>query len=131
MIKVTVLSLTILGQVVLPGSKSSLEEAQEKAQIIVVGEFLKHGDILGSGPHSLVAGIELKPSVTLKGKPKDGELKKMTTAASGYEVIPEQGKEYIYFIEEYKGHLTISKMLPKTEANIEAVKKEIKAREKK
>jgi hypothetical protein len=131
MILSTVLSLTMLGQVILPGSKSSLEEAQEKAQIIVVAEHLKYDLLLGLGAVTVMVGIELKPLIPLKGKPKEGELKKMTSMASNNEVIPKQGEEYIYFIEEYKGRLTILKILPKTETNIEVVKKEIKAKEKK
>jgi hypothetical protein len=126
MILATVLSLSILGQDVLPGSKLSLEQAQEKAQIIVVAELSKAEIILGLGAVSYMGGIELTPSTNLKGKPKEGN--KLTVAASGYEVLPEKGQEHIYFIEEYEGYFTVVKMLSKTELNILAVRKVVEGK---
>ncbi len=129
MISTTVLSLAVLGQAVLPGSNLSLADAQAKADIIVVAEHTKHGDIVGAGAVTFMGGIELKSLNTLKGTVKDGGLTRLATGASGYEVLPEIGKEYIFFVEKYQGYLTISKILPRTDENIEAVKKEVKAKE--
>jgi hypothetical protein len=122
----TVLSLSILGQDVLPGSKLSLEQAQEKAQIIVVAELIRFDVTAFSGAVWFRGGMELTPSTNLKGKPKEG--KKLIVSASGPGVLPEKGQEHIYFIEEYEGHFTVVKMLSRTESNIAAVRKVVEGK---
>jgi len=129
MIPTAILSLILMGQVVLPGSNVGLEEAQEKAIHIVIAETSGIGIIFGVGAASF-GSVDLKPSTDLKGKAKDRDWKKVSIVASGDEIIPNVGEVYIFFVDEYAGQLNIRKMLPKTEENLEAVRKEIKAKAK-
>ncbi len=101
----------------------NLRQAQEKAEIIAVARPLRC-DILGSGP-TLFGTMDLRRSIVLKGRLKEEELQGVSVAASGPESIPTEG-EYIVFLDESRGHLSIIKMLPGTEENIDATKGEIR-----
>lgn len=125
MILTTVLSCALLGQVVLPGSALSLEQSQAKAGIILVGEVTEFGDIIGAGVISFTS-VKVKHSAVLKGEVNAKGLQWVAVSASGHEVMPGKGEEYLIFIERYREHFTIVKMIPKTSGNIEAVKESIK-----
>jgi hypothetical protein len=125
----TVLSLAICGQVILPGNDLNLEQAQEKAHIIAVGKITKMGLIFGLGAVSF-GNFELEHTEILKGKIKEKVLKQLGYSAHGHEVCPEWEEEYLVFVEQYKDHVTVVKMLPKTKENIEAARKEIKEKNK-
>lgn len=130
MILTMALSLTLLGQVVLPGSTMSLQEAQAKARIIVVAELNPFGGALGSGG-KLWYALELKHSAVLKGEVAKETPMRAGGSASGSEVIPEMDQEYIFFIDYRLDHptvLDILKVLPKTQENVASVMEEIKAK---
>lgn len=122
MLATTILSLTLMGQVILPGSNLGVPEATEEAHLVVVAEIIGIQDGLGVGALSLLSGVELKPSAILKGKVMDGDLNDLTVGASGNERCPEKGDVSIFFILRDKGHGRILKMLPKTEENLAAIK---------
>lgn len=124
MILTTILSLTILGQVVLPGDNLSLEQAKEKAHIIAVGKITEMGDLIGVGAISF-GSFEFEHTEVLKGKIGEKVLKRLGFSARGHEVNPTQDEEYLVFIEQFQDHVTVVKMLPKTNENIEATKKAI------
>ncbi len=128
MILTSVLGLALLGQVVLPGSKKGLEEAQTKARIIVVARPAMIGLILGVGATSF-GNVDLRHSSRLKGEVKEEELERVSVSASGHETFPKQDEEYIVFINDYANHLNVLKMLPKTEENLATVRGRIRAAE--
>jgi hypothetical protein len=127
MILTTVLSLTLLGQGKLPGSDERLEQAVEKSRIIVVAELETFGFVLGSGPFQLMSGGRFKTSEVLKGRVKDGEMAGLFLEARGTERLPKQGEVCIYFIDDYANHLNTVKVLTKSEENLQAVKRAVKA----
>jgi hypothetical protein len=129
MILTTMLSLAICGQVILPGNDLNLEQAQEKAHIIAVGKISKMGFIVGAGAAAF-GSFELEHSEILKGEVKEKVLEKLGFTAKGHEVCPEKDSEYLVFIERYKGHVTVVKMLPRTKENIEAAKRVIRDKKK-
>jgi hypothetical protein len=126
MILATVLSLAVSGQVVLTGDKMSVDEARAKARIIAVARPVKVHFTLGFGA-IVYSCLDLKHSSILKGEVKEAVLERASLAASGPETLPKVGDEYTFFINDYAGHLNILKILPRTEVNIAAVKKEVKA----
>jgi hypothetical protein len=130
MILTMLLSLPLLGQAVLPGSALSLEQAQEKSHIIVVAKSTRYEMVSGAGACAVMVGLELRPSIILKGTVKVEDLKGISAMAISAEVLPKVAEEHIFLLDEFAGHLNVVKMLPKTEANIEALKKEIKAKKK-
>jgi hypothetical protein len=127
MILATILSLTVLGQVVLPGNDLDVEKAQEKAHVIAVGKISQMGSIFGVGAASF-GSFELEQSEVLKGMIEEKVMKQLGYVATGHEVSPKQGEEYVVFIERYKDHVTVIKMLPGTKENVTATKEAIKAK---
>jgi hypothetical protein len=123
MISTAVLSLSVMGQVVLPGSKLSLEDAQRKASVIVVAEVAQGGDALGSAGW-FAAGIRLNVKSVLKGDPDLKELNDVSAQGSGEEAIPKKGDRYIYFTYDYRGHPAIMKVASETRDNLETLKKQ-------
>jgi hypothetical protein len=130
MIFATILSLTTLGQVVLPGNNLSLEQAKEKAHIIVVGKITRMGAVAGVGAAAL-GSFDLEHSEVLKGEVRGRALRALGFIAIRFEVSPVQDEEYLVFVEQYKDHAEVVKMLPKTKENVEAAKMVIKAKDKK
>jgi fermentation-respiration switch protein FrsA (DUF1100 family) len=118
------LSLAVLGQVVLPGSELSLEQAQEKADIIVVA-IPDDNDYAILGSASSIFSMNLQESAVLKGHVDEKGLKKTSGHATGQEIVPKPGEEYIFFLNKYADHPNVLKVLPRTDENIGAVKEEI------
>src|SRR4051812_42338505 len=123
MVLATVLSLALSGQVNLPGSDKSIEQAVEKSRIIVVAELETYSFILGSGPHQSMAGGTFKTSEILKGGVKDEEMTGLSMAARGPERLPKPGEVCIYFIDDYANHLNAVKVLTRSEENLQSVKR--------
>jgi hypothetical protein len=121
MILTTILAVIAIGQTKLPGSEMGLEEAKAKARVIVVAKPVC-SFIAGLGACSF-GSVDLRDSSVLKGKPKQVELERVSLSASGPEVFPKQGEEYLFFINDYANHLQIIKILPKTEENVAAVRR--------
>lgn len=127
MILTFALGMSVLGQVVLTGSNIGLEEAQAKARVIAVARA-QTGLVFGSGPFAF-GNVDLRGLHILKGA-VDGEvLKGAGVSASGPETFPKHGVEYIFFINDYANHPNVLKILPRTEENIAAVRKAIRARD--
>ena len=97
MIPATISALTVLGQVLLPGSAFSLEQAKQEAHSIVVATVANTGDLLDAAEVSILMWIELKPSVFLKGEASGEALNRLplSVAAQGKERLPRVGDEFI------------------------------------
>ncbi len=130
MLVTTVLSLAMLGQADLPGSKTDLDQAVKKARVVVVAELETFNLIFGSGACAFLGGGRLKTSDFLMGDLKDGEKNGLSITALGPERLPKMREDCIYFIDDFAGHLNTVKVLPKTEENLQAVRKAIKAKKK-
>ena len=113
MILATILGLSALGQTTLPGDGMGLDEARAKARLIVVARPAYGRLIIGSGPH-FFGTLDLTHSAVLKGDPRGNDLKRVSFSASGQEAIPRQDEEYLFFINDFKDHPRIIKVLPKT-----------------
>jgi hypothetical protein len=120
MILTTMLGLTALGQVLLPGSGVPLERAKEEAGLIVVATVGKTGDRLAVPGRAFLLWAELKPSAVLKGEVTAEELNSHPLAlkALGAERLPKTGDELVFFLRDF----VITKVLPKTEAVLAAIK---------
>jgi hypothetical protein len=103
----------------LPGSKLSLQDAQDEAGIIVVAKVAAIGDVV-EGASSVM--VELKPMVALKGSPTARELVAVSVQASGREKLPRKAETYIFFIQDDRGHTRIIKMMPETKENLAAIR---------
>lgn len=112
------LCLSALAQNDLPGSKLSVSQAREEARIIVVAEVTNSPDVIGSGPAMLIAGLNLKPSAVLKGEVREGDLHHLSASAASPERCPRMGDQAIFFINDFRGHPRIIKMLRKTPENV-------------
>jgi hypothetical protein len=119
MIRSTVCVMVVVGQVVLPGSKMEPRRAYAEAHTVVVAEAV-NVMILGVGAAWFGNVQELKPSAVLKGEAVPKGM--MSISGSGDEMPPRSGKEYIFFINDYKGHPRILKVIPKTDENLAAVR---------
>ena len=124
MILTTVLSLAVMGQGPLPGSKLTLEQAKQEAGFIVVAEVGKTGDRLVLPEMSFLMWTELKPSAVLKGEVTGEELNRHPLAirALGIERLPKTGDELVFFIRDGSDDFSIAKILPKTEEALTAIK---------
>jgi hypothetical protein len=124
------LSLSLLGQDKLPGSDRSLDQAMEKARIIVVAELESYTLVHGAGASAVMAGAKFKSAEVLKGRLEDGEMTNLAIMAIGSERLPRKGEECIYFLDDFANRLKAVKMLPKTKQNLEAVKESVKTKRK-
>jgi hypothetical protein len=121
MLVTTVLSVTVLGQSVLPGSEMGLQEARQKAGFVAVAEVAATGDVVG-GVASLMVGIRLDIKAVLKGDPSLKELSGVSAQAGGREQLPRKGDRRIFFIRDYRGHPAILKVAPETKESLAALK---------
>ena len=124
MLMQVLLILTLTGDVVLPGSNVSVRQAKERSDIIVVAEFVEAGSAIGIGAITVHISVKLKTSKVLKGNAPDGELTGLTMGASGEESEPMKGKNYLFFIETSGKARGITKVMPDTKENREAVRNE-------
>src|SRR5206468_1999610 len=117
-------SLIVLGQVLLPGSALSLEQAKQEAHSIVVAEVINTGDLLGAPEASMLTWTGLKPSVFVKGPASEKELNRLplSVIAQGKERLPRVGDEFIFFIGNDQGRAPITKVLPNTAENLAAIR---------
>lgn len=120
----TTVLLTVLGQAPLPGSGLSLEQAKVEARFIVVAEVGKTGDRITAPHMSCYMWTELKPSAALKGKVTGEELNRnpLSLLARGEERLPRTGDELLFFVGDTRREFVITKVLPKTEANLAAIR---------
>ena len=119
--------MIVLGQDPLPGSGLGLEEARAEARFIVVAEVGKTSDRVRIHPAgvSFCMWTELKPSAVLKGEVTGEELNRHPLAmyAKGAERLPGTGDELIFFLADAGwDFVNITKILPKTEANLAAIR---------
>ncbi len=116
--------MAVLGQVPLPGSGLSLDRARAEARFIVLAEVGKLGDCIAAPDFSFCMWTELKPSAVLKGEVTGEELNRHPLAmyASGAERLPKTGDELLFFLGDAREDFVITKILPKTEANLAAIR---------
>jgi hypothetical protein len=122
-------------QVTLPGSQVTIDEAIVKARIIVVAEletyqFRTHQYSQRLGLGECMHQARFKISTTLKGeaKSKDMDDLAMSAALQRKENLPQPKEEGIYFLDDFEKRLNAVKVLPKTEKNLEIVRRAIQAR---
>ena len=118
------LSLTFLGQVAWPGGGLSLEQAKEEARSIVVAEVGKTGGRLETDVVSVLLWTELKLSAVLKGEVTEKVLNDhpLSIRAEGRERLPRSGDELIFFVGDLRHEFSISKIVPNTAENLDAIK---------
>jgi hypothetical protein len=122
-------------QMTLPGSQVTIDEAIVKARIIVVAEletyqFRTHQYSQSLGLREYMHQARFKISTTLKGeaKSKDMDDLAMSAALQRKERLPQPKEEGIYFFDDFEKRLNAVKVLPKTEKNLEIVRRAIQAR---
>jgi hypothetical protein len=105
----------------LPGSEISVEAAAEKAQLVVTGTITSLYPAHGSRGSTSYSKVEILPSRILKGRLGESEELKVAIIVHQRrgETPPEQGVEYIFFIEMRDQKRRVIKMLPKTRENLE------------
>jgi hypothetical protein len=123
MILAMMLSLIVPGQDDLPGSKLSLERAKAEASLIVVAKVVTIGDTLHLDSEKVIMWTDLELSRTLKGKVTEEELNEfpLSIRASGNERLPKLDGEYVFFLDNREGTSGVTKLLPKTAANLAAI----------
>lgn len=137
MILAAMISLSVLGQRPLPGSTLTLERAKEEALYIVVARVGKTFGVISSPEWGVLLWTELNPSAVLKGEVTGEELNTypLDIQAHGAERLPKTGDELVFFIKDrreiimdQRRDIVISKVLPKTEAILTAIRAETVAR---
>jgi hypothetical protein len=120
---IMMLSLIVPGQDAWPGSKLSLEEAKAEASLIVVAKVITIGDILHSDSEKIIVWTDLELSRTLKGEVTEEDLNDFSLAikSSGTERLPKLDGEYVFFLGNNEDRSVITKLLPKTAANLAAI----------
>jgi hypothetical protein len=94
MILSTLLGLSLLGQVALPGDNLSVDEAIARSRVVVVAAPWNRLCLGGTGTFGL---MQLD---VLKGEVKDRSQTSVNILASGKENWPEQPNKYVFFLVE-------------------------------
>jgi hypothetical protein len=130
MLVVSILSIVLLGQSELPGSQLSIEEAIAKSRIIVVAELETYHFSQLLGGADIMAGGRFKITGSIKGAAKNEDMKDLSVCSylKWNEKLPKPKEEGIYFLDDFAKHLNAVKVLPKTEKNLEAVRRAIQAK---
>ncbi len=105
MILATILGVSLLGQVALPGENMSVDEAWAKSRIVLIAapwnEF-SIGDNSGRRGRLGLGQLEI-----LKGEPKDPSLVTVNVCPSGKEKMPKQRERYVFFLIEGKPNFAV------------------------
>ena len=125
MILTTFFGLVAWGQVVLPGSQLTLEQAEARAAIITTGQITRIPKTLGLGSVRL-GHCDLNTSAAWRVKGWDTPilLQDIPIQTSGPEVQPKVGETYLFFIQNdggHSGHHSIIKVLADTPNNRAAI----------
>ena len=119
----TAMSIMIAGQIALPNKELSLEQAKAEARFIVLARVGKTSEPFANLPPTglpYFMWTELKPTAVLKGQVTYEELNQHPLAMLAKK--PSAEEEQIFFLGDGYRDFVITKILPKTEANLEAIR---------
>ena len=132
MILSTIVGLSLLGQVALPGDNLSVDEALAKSRIVVVATPWNCLSLGGEKWRTSAFG--LMQLEVLKGEVKDRSSTSVNILSSGKEAVPEQRSKYVFFLVEGQadprliqpGNPTAIKVLPYSPEIVAKVKGKLK-----
>jgi hypothetical protein len=104
----------------LPGSELSIDQAKQRASIIVAADVVKYAYGMGSRGVMGYGNVEIAVFKVLKGEASKKELVSLAVNwKKDHETAPERGKDYIFFLVRMKGKLQAIKVLRNTTENFQ------------